>query len=74
MTQPLIATAAVTDANSIAKMIHGITISFQSPEIIANYTTTDLSCYNDNTGSIVMNVTGGIAPLTYTWNDLAQGP
>ncbi|QMU66450.1 MAG: hypothetical protein GKR88_20620 [Flavobacteriaceae bacterium] len=65
---------AVTDANSIAKMIHGITISFQSPEIIANYTTTDLSCYNDNTGSIVMNVTGGIAPLTYTWNDLAQGP
>ena len=63
----------ITDANGSAKTINGIVVSSQSPEIVVSYTTTDLTCYNDNTGSITMNVTGGVAPLTFAWNDLATG-
>ena len=64
----------VSDANGTSRMINGIIVSSQSPEMVINYTTTDLTCYNDNTGNITMNVTGGVAPLTYAWNDLATGP
>src|SRR5690606_30680495 len=34
-------------------------------------TKTDISCYGANDGSIVLNVTGGSSPYTYSWSNAA---
>lgn len=46
------------------------TFSINEPDAIAVMATaTDATCNGTNTGSINLNVFGGYAPYTYTWND-----
>ncbi|TYA78676.1 PKD domain-containing protein [Seonamhaeicola marinus] len=47
----------------------------QNPQILLDYTVTHLTCYNDDTGSIVINgISGGIPPYEpLIWSNLGTG-
>ena len=42
--------------------------------ILLNEGKTDITCYGSNDGTISLDVTGGVSPYTYVWNDLGNGP
>lgn len=49
--------------------IHTTTITVSQPqELKATYTTTQVSCAATNSGSVTLQVTGGTAPYSYSWN------
>ena len=55
----------VTDSNLC---VHYDTIIIsQNADIIANYITTDISCFGFNDGSVSLNITGGLSPYTQSW-------
>ncbi|MCB0398004.1 MAG: SprB repeat-containing protein, partial [Flavobacteriales bacterium] len=63
-------TLTVTDANGCTATT---TASITQPGVLTVVTvTTDPSCSNSNDGSIVVNVSGGTAPYTYSMNGGAQ--
>lgn len=45
-------------------------ITFALPLALAS-TKTDVLCNGDETGSIILNISGGTAPFTYTWSDIS---
>lgn len=59
-------TVTVTDANA-CQMAAGVTIN-QPPPLLVNAQTQNVQCFNTNTGSAVLSVTGGVSPYTYNWN------
>ncbi|MBL4905738.1 MAG: gliding motility-associated C-terminal domain-containing protein, partial [Flavobacteriaceae bacterium] len=61
----------LTDAAGCT-IIEPITIT-QTDEITVDYTKTDITCTGGNNGSINLNLSGGVAPYTYTWSDLGNG-
>ncbi len=63
-------TVTVTDGNSCTKSLTA-TLS-NSYAISASATATDAACFGQNTGSVNVNVTGGTAPISYSWNNGAS--
>jgi len=60
-------TATVTDNNGCSQ---SNTYTITEPTAISiSGTTTDVTCNGGNDGSISVNVTGGIAPYTYSWSN-----
>lgn len=49
-------------ANSLITITKPLSISYVA-------TTTNVSCFGGNDGSISLNVSGGISPYTYSWNN-----
>ncbi|MEL0456156.1 PKD domain-containing protein [Flavobacteriaceae bacterium SZ-1-7] len=46
----------------------------QTPEIIIDYTTTEIECYGDNNASITINnISGGNPPYQVSWSNLGSG-
>lgn len=64
-------TVAVTD-NLNCTTSTSIDIN-QSPEIIINVTTTDVSCYGEADGTLEVNVTGGSGSYQISWSNFANG-
>jgi len=62
-------TLTVTDANGCTKNL-SVTIT-QSTEILIGYTTTPITCYGADNASITVNLSGGNAPYTFQWSNLA---
>jgi len=60
----------VVDANNCQSIPTFIVIS--EPTFLLQLTTTNVSCYGGNTGSIIANVTGGVQPINYTWSNTSQ--
>lgn len=56
----------VTDNNGCTIVLNGVISG--PPKILINVTTTDANCGQSN-GSIQINVSGGVSPYTYLWND-----
>lgn len=59
-------TCTVTDNTGCSIVVTDDVISYSSNFVLGTPTITDETC-GDGTGSIVVNPTGGTAPLTYTW-------
>ena len=64
-------TVAVTD-NLGCTTSSDITIN-ESPEIIINYTKTDVSCYGATDGALEVTVEGGAAPYQISWSNFGNG-
>jgi gliding motility-associated-like protein len=64
---------SVTDINGCEKIINAIEI-LQPTDIDVDVTKVDIMCYGDSSGSITLNVSGGIPAYTYLWSDLGSGP
>ena len=60
----------VVDANNCQSIPTFIVIS--EPTFLLQLSTTNVSCYGGNTGSISANITGGVQPINYTWNSTNQ--
>lgn len=62
---------AVTDANNCTTNSNfNIT---QPTEVMVAVTKTDVTCHNNNDGSITVDITGGVLPYEISWNNLASG-
>ena len=64
-------TVAVTD-NLGCTTSSDITIN-ETPEIIINYTKTDVSCYGATDGALEVTIDGGAAPYQITWSNFGNG-
>ncbi|MBM78009.1 MAG: hypothetical protein CL846_05965 [Crocinitomicaceae bacterium] len=64
-------TVTVTDLNGCMKD-SSITIS-QPGALLLSSSVTNLVCYNDSSGSIDINLSGGLAPFTYDWDNDGTG-
>lgn len=63
----------LTDANG--QQVHTSIVLEDPDSLQLELEAQDLACNNDQSGYIIVNVTGGTGAYTYTWNDpLAQGP
>ncbi len=62
----------VSDGNLCIKSLD-ITIGSNSG-IVVSETHNDVSCFGQATGNINVNVSGGISPYTYVWNDAVNAP
>ncbi len=60
-------TVTVTDINGCSK-ISSTTITSTSSLIASTYTT-DVACFGQYTGSIILTTLGGTAPLYFVWNN-----
>ncbi|MGY8987280.1 MAG: T9SS type A sorting domain-containing protein [Flavobacteriales bacterium] len=66
-------TVTITDANgclffdsaTVNQPSNGLTLSLSSP----SYNGYNIPCFDDNTGSIIANSSGGIGILTYSWSN-----
>lgn len=63
---PGIYEVTVTDANACSVM-NQFEIE-ENPQILVDITTTDITCFGDNTGTINIQVSGGLSPYTYNWS------
>ena len=45
----------------------------ESPEIIINYTTTDVTCYGETDGALEVTVSGGAKPYQISWSNFGNG-
>lgn len=46
----------------------------ENPEITLDVTITEVACYGDNDGSIIINsISGGVAPYTISWSNFGTG-
>ncbi|MGE0078552.1 MAG: gliding motility-associated C-terminal domain-containing protein [Bacteroidales bacterium] len=61
-------TVAVDDAHYCGPVVAGPFTISQPALLDFTYTTVDLTCYNDGTGEISVNATGGIAPYEYSFD------
>lgn len=67
-------TLTVTDAQGCTQ-ISSNTISQPPARLNASVSSTiDVSCFGGNTGSINLNVVGGVSPFTYAWSNGATTP
>ncbi len=57
----------VIDANNNTTQISNIVLSEPPLLEFADVNITDVLCYGNSTGSINVNVNGGVAPYTYSW-------
>lgn len=64
-------TVLVTDNSGCTKNL-AVTLT-QNPEIKIVATTTPIVCYGDNSASISIAISGGIAPYTILWSNLGSG-
>ncbi len=55
-----------TDANSCT--VSGTTTITEPTAIVHPYTSSNIDCFGNSTGSITTNVSGGTPTYTYTWN------
>jgi len=60
-----------TDANGCNATLQ--VILTQPTQIVFNPTTTDITCYGYNDGSITLNPAGGVPPYSISWSDLGNG-
>ena len=58
--------ATITDGNNCVKEV---AININQPIFFIDPEVKPISCNNKNDGSIDLNLTGGIAPITVTWGD-----
>lgn len=65
-------TVTVTDAFGCSAT-KNTTLVYQS-NLAINLTPTNPTCNNSNNGSITSSVTGGVAPISYAWNNGANTP
>jgi gliding motility-associated-like protein len=63
-------TVTVNDANGCSAVI-AATVT-QPPAIISAATIHNVACYGGNDGFISLNMSGGMAPYTFTWNNGAS--
>ena len=62
----------VTDANSCAMSFADIATSMEPSSVVATYVShVDVLCNGDASGSIEIDVSGGIAPYAYAWTNSA---
>ncbi|WP_394698151.1 HYR domain-containing protein [uncultured Draconibacterium sp.] len=62
-------TWSVRDANG-CEFITGSPVNMVAPDALsASATPTHLQCYNDNSGSIELTVTGGTMPYSFAWDN-----
>ena len=59
----------VTDDNNCTAVL-SVTLT-ESPEIIISYSKTPISCYGANDATLTVTLSGGVAPLQFTWNNLS---
>lgn len=59
----------VTDALSNTAL-DSVTITVNQNPVIDSFTTTNVSCFGGNDGSLCVNVSGGTGNITYAWNML----
>jgi gliding motility-associated-like protein len=62
-------TLEVSDAQGCLQTLT-VTLA-ENPLIQINYTTTPITCYGANDASFTVNISGGIAPYQFTWNNLS---
>lgn len=63
----------ITDANGCTSS-RSIQITEPASPLSASLSSTNISCFSDSTGAIVVQATGGTGAYTYTWNSpLASG-
>ena len=60
----------VTDNHGCSDTI-GATILDPSNTMVPTISHTDVSCFGGSDGTVDLNVTGGLAPYSYAWNNLA---
>ncbi len=61
-------TATVTDANGCTSTVNR-SVSQPLSALTAAGAQTNINCYNQNTGSISLTVSGGTSPYTYAWSN-----
>ncbi|WP_290847413.1 PKD domain-containing protein [Flavobacterium sp.] len=59
----------VTDANNCQTMLSAVIT--QNPEISITYTATTITCYGANDANLTVSLSGGVAPYTFTWSNMA---
>jgi gliding motility-associated-like protein len=62
----------VNDNNGCAALLH-ITVTEPSP-LVPGHTSSNVSCYNGNNGSISMSASGGTPPYSYKWGGGSNSP
>ena len=63
-------TVTVTDFNNCTVTGVGVVAQTPSPSVLID-STTNVSCFNTATGAVYITASGGTAPLTYLWSNLA---
>jgi gliding motility-associated-like protein len=62
----------VTDANSCIRVLNNFVTIDEPPAIAVNFTgQTNLDCFGDSDGTITIDVTGGVAPYSFSWSNSA---
>ena len=61
-------TVTISDNNTGCNVIGAYVVGSPNPISISE-TITDVNCYNDQTGQIDINVTGGSTPYSFLWSD-----
>jgi gliding motility-associated-like protein len=61
--------ATITDGNNCVEQV---SITIEQPIFYIDPTVTPISCNGENDGAIDLNIIGGVAPITVTWNDDAS--
>ncbi|SDD07683.1 T9SS type A sorting domain-containing protein [Williamwhitmania taraxaci] len=64
-------TAAVTDVNGCA-IDASTSLGIRIPPMKLSGTLTNIGCFGDRSGAILLGITGGIAPQTIKWEGLSQ--
>jgi gliding motility-associated-like protein len=65
-------TVTVKDANGCSAAPLAVTITQPSSAVaVAKTSQTDVLCFGSSTGAINITASGGVAPYTYDWSDLA---
>ena len=61
-------TVTISDNNACA-IAYTLFVTQPSATLSTSFTTTPLSCFENNTGAIDLTVNGGTAPYIFTWNN-----
>ena len=63
----------VTDRLGCVANLNNVVVA-EPTELVIGIAKTDLNCSSLDNGSITVTPSGGVAPYTYTWSDLGNGP